>query len=115
MAKAARITSSKHYAAIKMAHTAAVEALDIIALDGRVLVALIDAEADVENDYVFECNLEAPMAAVTISGLEVAYWDNSAGNFTNVVGSNIKCGMFLRDQADTDTECKVYLTISANL
>lgn len=52
--------------------------------------------------------LEGPMAAVTIVAGEDAYVDDSAGNFTNVVASNRKCGFFTEDRADTCATAVLY-------
>ena len=47
--------------------------------------------------------VKVEVAAVTIVSGEAAYWDSSANNVTNVVGSNTLVGHFVRDAASADT------------
>lgn len=67
---------------------------------GRVTIAYDDITSGEDGSFVYAAEqIEAPMAAVTIVAGEAAYWDDSAKLFTNVVGSNTLCGMFLEDAA----------------
>lgn len=52
-----------------------------------------------------------PLAAVEVSRYDIAYYDTGNSVFTNVQGSNIQCGIFLDDAADSDGEISaVWLT-----
>jgi len=100
---------------IRFAHTAAVAALTILLLRGRVLIGLNDTLANADNIWLFEGNIEAPSAAVTILAGETAYWDNTAALFTNVALGNTKCGVFTEDAAIAVAVAQILLTNEVNL
>jgi len=99
-------------------HTdASAQAVDtILLISGRVCVAYGDLAANEEGSYIYEASeLEVPTAAVTIVAGETAYWDNGAQLFTNVVGTNTKCGMFRKAAASGDAIASMELVNSVNL
>ncbi len=115
MAKATNLTDSLRTKTLKYTHTAAVAEDDIILLGGRVLIAFDDYLANAEGVYVHGGErVEAPKAAVALTSGETAYWDNGAANFTNVVGTNTKCGIFVEDKLGGDALCVLELDNSVN-
>lgn len=115
MAQATAITSGQNYKSIRKAHTAALAALEIILLANRVLIARNATAANADNTFIHEAEIEAPKAAVTIAAGETAYWDDTAKVFTNVVGTNTKCGMFTEDAASGAAVAQIYLSNEVNL
>lgn len=111
----ATVTSGLDRKTIKFAHTAAVVALTVLLLRSRVLVPLNDTDAAADNLWVFEGLIEHAKAAVTILAGETAYWDDTAKVFTNVVGTNTKCGVFTEDAASGTAVAQIYLTNEVNL
>lgn len=77
----------------------------------RVTFAYADIAASAAGEMVYQADeIDVPKAAVTIAAGETAYWDNAAGLFTNVVGTNTKCGMFLEAAASGDAAARMELT-----
>jgi len=111
----ATITSGHKYDALKHSHTAAIVAGTIMLLLSRVLVARNDSAANAANVFIHEADIEAPKAAVTIVAGDTAYWDNTNNVFTNVVGTNTKCGMFTEAAATADAVAQIHLTNDVNL
>jgi len=109
------ITSGTDYDSIKLAHTAAVVEGETILANGRVLVALSDAAINTPNMFAIEAGLEAPKAAVAIASGAVLYWDNTAKNFTTVIGTNTKAGYATEAALAADTVVQMKLTNDANL
>lgn len=97
-------------------HNAAVVADEIILVGGRVLVAVTDIAANTEGMYYFIADeIEHTKAAVAIVAGDTAYWDNGNSVFTNVVGTNVKCGVFRKDAAIGDAEANLRLDNTVTL
>jgi len=110
------ITSGTDYDAIKLAHTAAVVEGETILANGRVLVALSDAAINTPNMFAIEADLEAPkVGAQAIAAGASLYWDDTAKNFTTVVGANTKAGYATEAAQAADTVVQMKLTNDANL
>jgi len=78
---------------LKLAHSAAVEAGDVIVSNGQVLVAVAAAEADAENAFVFRGPVEFPKeAALAVAVGDVCYWDSAAGE-ADKTNTNVKTGI----------------------
>jgi predicted RecA/RadA family phage recombinase len=81
---------------LKLAHSAAVTAGDIIVSNGNVLIAVNDALINVENTYVYLGKAIIPKVAGTaFDPGDKCYWDAGAGNITKVTGGNTLCGICL--------------------
>ena len=107
---------SEHNRTIHYAHSAAVSTDDILLVNGRVLIAYADLAADEEGMYfIIADEVEAPKAAVAIAAGDAAYWDNGASNFTNVVGTNTKCGMFRKAAVGGDANGNLRLDNTVNV
>ncbi len=95
---------------VKYTHNAIVALGEVLLLGTRVVMATAAYAADVEGLYIYHSEIvEGEMAAVTITSLEPAYWDDTAKKFTNVVSTNTLCGMFLEDRASTESKCVLAL------
>jgi len=89
---------------LKLAHTAAVEAGDVIVSNGQVLVAVNAALANVENTYVFRGPVEFPKEApLVIAAGDVVYWVAAAGNVNKTASGNTKSGICTQAAASADT------------
>jgi predicted RecA/RadA family phage recombinase len=89
---------------LTLAHTAAVEAYDVIVSNGQVLVACNDADANVSNSYVFGGPVEFPKeAALAIAVGDVCYWVAGNGNVNKTAGGNTKAGICTKAAAAADT------------
>jgi predicted RecA/RadA family phage recombinase len=102
MAKATFIDGLANLRTLKLAHTAAVEAYDVIVSAGSVLVAVNDADANVENTYVYAGRVMFPKAAEAIAAAVKGYWDATAGNITATATANTAAGILLEAAASAD-------------
>lgn len=94
---------------LKLAHTAAVEAGEIIASGGQVLVACNAYEADEEGAYVFRGPIEVPkQSALAIGARVVCYFDTSAEE-ADTTDTNVKMGIARKAAAAADTTVLVEL------
>jgi len=94
---------------LKLAHTAAVSAGDVIVNNGQVLVAVNDASASADNAYIYRGKIEVPKEAnLAIAVGDVVYWDatNEVANKTN---TNTKMGICVEASAASDTTVVVML------
>ncbi|HZP85859.1 MAG TPA: DUF2190 family protein [Burkholderiales bacterium] len=74
----------------------ATTALTPVLQNSRVLIPLNTVGAGAPNAYMTKGYISgAPTANVAIAALDPCYWDNVAGNFTNVAGGNTRCGNFI--------------------
>ncbi len=87
---------------MKLAHTAAVNAGDVIVSAGNVLVAVNDAEADEENIYVYRGRVEFPKATGAIAAGTKLYWDESESEMTSTSTDNTAAGIAIEAQASAD-------------
>lgn len=109
MAKAVLKGSLGTLRTLKLAHTAAVEANDIITSGGHVLVACNAYEANEEGAYVFRGPVEVPkQAALAVAAGAVCYFDTSA-NEADTTNTNVKMGIARKAAAASDTTVLVEL------
>jgi predicted RecA/RadA family phage recombinase len=89
---------------LKLAHSAAVEAGDIIVSNGQVLVAEGDYAQDVEGIYTFKGPVEFPKAgSLALAVGDKAYFDVADGNVNATATDNTLCGIVIEAAADADT------------
>ncbi len=94
---------------LKYAHSAAVEAGDVISVNGQILVACNAYDADELGAYVFRGPVEFPKeAALAIAPGEVCYYDTSAGE-ADKTNTNVKIGIARKAAAASDTTVLVEL------
>ena len=62
---------------------------------GRFVVAMQTAASGALVEVLAEGIVDQPKAAVAILQGDVAYWDDTAKNVTNVVGTNARIGIFI--------------------
>ena len=74
---------------------------DVIAVEDALGVLVEDTDDTEDGVLVVHGPIKGPMAAVTIVAGEDAYFDSGNSVFTNVVGSNRKCGHFDEARANT--------------
>ena len=116
MAKATNLAGSAGTKTMQFKHTAAVAQNDIILLGLRILIAVGDSLANAMAIYIHGSQkVEVPKnnPEVWAAG-EVIYWDDTAKEFTTVVGANTKCGMAVMDAASADTLGYIELDNSVN-
>ncbi len=94
----------------KKAHTAAVEAGEVIVINGNACVAVNKKGADEDNAYV----TEGPIKVKKTSGLainfgDIVYWDAAAEEMNKTPTSNTEAGYCLEDAATTDADVVMYL------
>lgn len=95
---------------LKLAHTAAVEAGEVIESGGNVLVACNAAGADELNVYIFKGKVSFPKGAGTISAAVKVYWDDAAGQMTTVSTDNTPAGITAEPAGDSDSTVLVSLS-----
>lgn len=89
---------------LKLAHTAAVAAEDVIVSGGQVLVAVNAAAANADNSYVFRGPVEFPKeASLAIVPGEVVYWVAANGNVNKTSSGNTKAGICVQAALAADT------------
>jgi len=117
MSKATVLSPADSNRVIHHIEAAAVAVDDVVlSTEGRVLIAYSDADAGVEGMYYFIADeIEHAKAAVAINDGETAYWDDAAKDFTNVVGTNTKCGVFRKDALIGDANANIRLDNTVNL
>ena len=94
---------------LKLAHTAAVSAGDVIVSNGQVLVAVNDAAANADNAYIYRGKVEVPKtAALAINVGDVVYWDATNGE-ANLTNTNTKMGICVEAAAAADSTVVVML------
>lgn len=97
---------SKDYNSTLHPHSVATTAKNFYVINGRVVMALNDADANADNVFVYA----APMLRVPKNTGEawtfgdLIYWDNTAGNFTTTVGTNTLAGMVNENALSADAE-----------
>ena len=94
MAKAIVRGGTNQVRTLRLAHTAAVAAGDVIVSNGQVLVAVNAAEANALNTYVFRGPVEFPKEApLVIAAGDTCYWVAAAGNCNKTASGNTKLGI----------------------
>jgi predicted RecA/RadA family phage recombinase len=89
---------------LPLAHSAAVEAGEIIVDNGTVLVAINKAAANEKNAYVYMGKCIFPKVAGTAANPgDKLYWDAAANNVTKTVSTNTRCGMCIEAASAADT------------
>ena len=95
---------------LKLAHTAAVTAGDVIVSNGQVLVAVNTALINAVNAYVFRGKTEFPKEpSLAINVGDVCYWLAASGYITKTVGSNTKTGICVEAALAADEVALVML------
>ncbi len=99
---------------LKLAHTAAVGAGEIIEANGNILVAVSAAEANVANIYIHRGRVAFPKAtgaSTAIVANTKVYWDVLAGVATvsAATGTNKLIGTTVEAAGDSDAEVLVML------
>jgi predicted RecA/RadA family phage recombinase len=91
-------------------HNATLESGDVIVVNGRVLMAVNDSDADAPNVFVWQGKIQLPKSnALAINVGDAVYWSAAAGEVTKT-GTDTPCGMCVEDAADTDTEVTIFLS-----
>jgi predicted RecA/RadA family phage recombinase len=89
---------------LPLAHSAAVEAGDIVINNGNVLVPVNKAAANEKNTYVYMGKCIFPKVPGTaMSPGDKLYWDSAAFNVTKTAGTNTRCGMCIEAAQAADT------------
>jgi len=95
---------------LKLAHTVAVDAGDVIVSNGQVLVAVSKKDADAANAYVFRGKVEFPKAAsLAIAPGDACYWDVADGNINKTATDNTKAGICVEAAAEAESTVLVML------
>ncbi len=94
---------------LKLAHSAAVEASEVIVSGGNVLIAVCAALISVANAYIFRGKALFPKGAGAIAAGVKIYWDESAGQMTTTSTDNIEAGITGEAAPSADTEVLVVL------
>ena len=89
---------------LPLAHSAAVEAGDIIVDNANVLIAINKAAANEKNTYVYMGKCIFPKVAGTaMNPGDKLYWDTTANNVTKTASTNTRCGMCVEAAQAADT------------
>lgn len=93
-----------------LAHSAAVEAGDVIVSAGHVLVAANKYAQNEVGVYVFRGTVEFPKAApLVIAAGDVCYWDVADGDINKTAQDNTKAGIAKKAAASADTTVLIEL------
>lgn len=97
----------------KKAHSAAVEAGEVVVINGQVVVAINTAAIDIDNAFAYEGSIMVKKtAALAINFGDVVYWDDTAKEM-NKTNTNTKAGVCIEDAAASDTDVVLYLMPNA--
>jgi len=95
---------------LKLAHTAAVAAGEVVVSNGQVLVAVNDAAANATNIYIFRGPVEVPKeAALAVNPGDVCYWVAANGNANKTSAGNTKLGICTAAAASAATTVLIEL------
>lgn len=95
---------------LKLAHSAATEAREVIVSNGQVLVAVNDALINADNIYVFGGRVEFPKAApLAIAVGDLCYWDVADGNINKSSAGNTLAGICIEAAGSAATTVLVEL------
>lgn len=111
MAKATGYDSLRNHRTLKLAHTAAVEAGDIIVSNNKVLISISKTDANSDNAYVYHGAVTLPKKSATaFTALkDRVYWDSANNEITNIAAGNVPCGYCARNAVSADTTIRVFL------
>ncbi|NOZ68008.1 MAG: DUF2190 family protein [Deferribacteres bacterium] len=110
MATATIIDTIQNVRTLAYTHDSAVAKGDVIVVNGQVLIAVNDADANAENVYAYQGKAEFPKEAnLAVSPGEICYWDESAGVMTKTQGGNTRAGTCIEASAASDTTLLVLL------
>ena len=109
MAKATFTDGLANLRTLKLAHSAAVEAYEVIVSGGNALAAVNDADADAEDIYVFEGKGLYPKGSGAIAAGIAIYWDAVAGQMTATSSGNTRAGITAEAALSGDAEVLVFL------
>ena len=110
MAKATVRGGVSQVRTLKLAHTAAVAARDVIVSGGHVLVAANAAAENVATTYVFRGPVEFPKeASLAVAVGEVCYWVAANGNVNKTASGNTKTGICIKAAGASDTTVLIEL------
>ena len=103
---------SPNYCEVTDAQAGATTAKTFYLINGHPALALNTAGAGEDNVFAYACErVRVPKnAGEAWDVLEDIYWDDTAKNFTTVVGTNTKAGVVAEDAASADTEGKINLS-----
>ena len=93
---------SEHYDEYSLAHTAATVSKTPLVINSKVVIPLNDAEADIENSFVYR----APKVRVAKAAAQawvpgtLIYFSTAGGVFSTSPTSNLLCGR-IAESADT--------------
>ena len=87
---------------LKLAHTAAVTAYEVLVVAGLVLVAVNAADADALNTYVYAGRVKLPKASAAYGAAVKVYWDDTAKNITTTSTANTEAGIMVEAAASAD-------------
>jgi predicted RecA/RadA family phage recombinase len=91
-------------------HNAALSSGDVIVVNGAVLVAVNDTDANAENVFVYEGKVALPKtAALAIDALDAVYWDAAAGECNKTAAGNTACGFCQEAAAGADSTVTIML------
>ena len=116
MAKGIICDSLQNARTLRLAHSAAVEAREIVVNNGSVLVAVNKADQDAENSFVYMAKATFPKeAALAINPLDKLYFDESEGVITKTAAGNIACGFCVEPALAADADVTFYLLPTFNV
>lgn len=95
---------------LKYPHDAALVPGNIIVVNGQVLVAINETDANADNVFVYRAKATFPKkAALALAVGAPAYWDNTAGEITDDPAGNTMAGIVVAYAAAAATEVNVHL------
>jgi predicted RecA/RadA family phage recombinase len=98
------IDGVRHVRTLKLAHTAAVGAGEVIVFRGNVLVAINPAGLREVNVYAYRGRVAFPKGAGAIGSGVPVYWDEDAGQATTTESGNTRIGITTERATDVDNE-----------
>lgn len=86
---------------IKYSHASATTKDTIYLINGRPMLAVNSADANIANAFVYQGRIEyTKVSAQAWTAGDDIYWDNSAGKFTTVQAGNSHAGVAAEDAAN---------------
>ena len=116
MAKGIICDSLQNARTLRLAHSAAVDAREIIVNNGSVLVAVNRADKDAQNSFIYMAKATFPKAApLAINPLDKLYYDESEAVITKTATGNIACGFCVEPALAADTDVTFLLLPTFNV
>jgi len=98
---------------LKHAHSAALEATEVLVINGQVTVAVNDSAANADNVFIFAGPVEFDKeAGLAINAGDVVYWDDTAKEIDKT-NTNVKAGICKEAAAAGDATVLVELMPNA--